>query len=165
MANEAFYKLAFKTLAGHDYPFEQLRGKVVLIVNVASRCGFTPQYKELEELHKTYAEHGLVVLGFPSNQFGRQEPGDAEQIQQFCQKNYGVSFTIMEKSDVNGEHENPVFALLKQERPGILGLKRIKWNFEKFLVGRSGAVVGRWASTTSPKSLVPEIQRELDASG
>ncbi|KAJ1995264.1 peroxiredoxin hyr1 [Coemansia sp. RSA 1358] len=159
--NDDFYALSFKTLDGKDYPFEQLRDKVVLIVNVASKCGFTPQYKGLEELHKKYADKGLVILGFPSNQFGGQEPGGAEEIQGFCQKNYGVSFQIMEKSDVNGGNENPVYKLIKAKKPGIMGFKKIKWNFEKFLVDREGTVAERWATTTSPASIDSTIKGYL----
>ncbi|PIA17069.1 glutathione peroxidase [Coemansia reversa NRRL 1564] len=160
-SNDDFYKLNFKTLSGQDYPFEQLRGKVVLIANVASKCGFTPQYKGLEALNKKYAEKGLVVLGFPTNQFGHQEPGSSEEIQEFCQKNYGVTFTIMEKSDVNGEKENEVFKFIKAARPGLLGMKRIKWNFEKFLIDRHGNVVNRWSSVTAPKDIEEDIEKTL----
>ncbi|KAJ2678484.1 hypothetical protein GGI25_002278 [Coemansia spiralis] len=142
--NDDFYALSFKTLDGKDYPFEQLRDKVVLI-----------------ELHKKYADKGLVILGFPSNQFGGQEPGGAEEIQGFCQKNYGVSFQIMEKSDVNGGNENPVYKLIKAKKPGIMGFKKIKWNFEKFLVDREGTVAERWATTTSPASIDSTIKGYL----
>ncbi|KAJ2394078.1 Glutathione peroxidase 2, partial [Coemansia sp. RSA 2559] len=145
-----------------DYSFEQLRDKVVLVVNVASKCGFTPQYKGLEELYKNNKEKGLVVLGFPSNQFGKQEPGGAEEIQNFCSTTYGVSFPIMEKSDVNGEHENPVYAYLKGEKSGLLGLKRIKWNFEKFVINKRGYVVERYASTTTPKGIEDVIAGYLE---
>ncbi|KAJ2162442.1 Glutathione peroxidase 2 [Coemansia sp. RSA 552] len=161
MSNSNFYDLSFKTLQGEEYPFSQLRNKVVLIVNVASKCGFTPQYKGLAELHNKYSDKGLVILGFPSNQFGHQEPGSADEIQEFCQKSYDVPFTIMEKSDVNGDKENPVYAYLKTNKPGLMGLKRIKWNFEKFLVDRSGNVAERWASTTSPSSIDPTVERYL----
>ncbi|KAJ2227042.1 Glutathione peroxidase 2 [Coemansia sp. RSA 485] len=156
--NNDFYSLSFKTLKGEDYPFEQLRNKVVLIVNTASKCGFTGQYAGLEDLYKKYSDQGLVILGFPSNQFGKQEPGDADQIGNFCQINYGVTFPIMEKSDVNGDDENPVYKYLKVAKPGLMGLKRIKWNFEKFLVDRHGNVVQRWASTTSPQSIEATIK-------
>ncbi|KAJ2287318.1 class II myosin [Coemansia sp. RSA 355] len=159
--NNDFYALSSKTITGKDYPFSQLRDKVVLIVNVASKCGFTPQYKDLEKLHQDYSDKGLVILGFPSNQFGGQEPGSAETIQTFCQKNYDVSFTIMEKSDVNGNEENSVFKYIKAAKPGLLGLKRVKWNFEKFLIDRQGNVVERWASTTSPKDIAPFIEKLL----
>ncbi|KAJ2875536.1 Glutathione peroxidase 2 [Coemansia asiatica] len=157
-----FYSLSFKTLQGQDYSFEQLRDKVVLIVNTASKCGFTGQYTGLEELYKKYSDQGLVIIGFPSNQFGRQEPGNAEQIGEFCQVKYGVSFPIMEKSDVNGDHENSVFKYLKAAKPGLIGLKRVKWNFEKFLVDRHGNVVQRWASTSSPQSIEPTIKEYIE---
>ncbi|KAJ2795441.1 Glutathione peroxidase 2 [Coemansia helicoidea] len=156
-----FYKLSAKTIGGEDYPFEQLRGKVVLIVNVASKCGFTPQYKALEELYEKHQADGLVVLGFPSNQFMSQEPGSAKEIQDFCRLTYGVTFPVMEKSDVNGDNANPVFKHIKAAKPGLLGLTRVKWNFEKFLVDRRGAVVGRWASTTDPKSIDAAIRQAL----
>ncbi|KAJ1837421.1 Glutathione peroxidase 2, partial [Coemansia sp. RSA 2703] len=136
--NSDFYNLSFKTLTGADYTFEQLRGKVVLLVNTASKCGFTGQYAGLEELNKKYSDKGLVILGFPSNQFAGQEPGTSEEIGEFCQKNYGVSFTMMEKSNVNGEKENPVYKYIKAAKPGFAGFKVIKWNFEKFLVDRHG---------------------------
>ncbi|KAI7834519.1 thioredoxin-like protein [Kickxella alabastrina] len=159
--NSEFYNFTFKTLQEEEFPFEQLRGKVVLIVNTASKCGFTGQYKGLEELNKKYADKGLVVLGFPSNQFGNQEPGGAEEIGSFCQRNFGVTFPIMEKSDVNGDKENEIYKFLKSSKSGILGLKRIKWNFEKFLVDRHGNVVERWASTSGPESLEPTIEKYL----
>lgn len=140
------------------------KGKVVLIVNTASKCGFTPQYEGLEKLYKGIKEKNpddFVILGFPCNQFGGQEPGTDDEIQNFCQVNYGVSFPIMQKTDVNGDHTNPLFAWLKAEQPGLMGLKRVKWNFEKFLVGRDGKVKGRWASTTKPESLEKPILDEL----
>ncbi|KAJ1818071.1 Glutathione peroxidase 2 [Coemansia sp. RSA 2598] len=160
--NNDFYSLGFKTLKGEEYSFEQLRDKVVLIVNTASKCGFTGQYAGLQELHNKYSEQGLVILGFPSNQFGKQEPGNAEQIGEFCQINYGVTFPIMEKSDVNGDKENPVFKYIKAAKPSLLGFKRIKWNFEKFLVDRHGNVVERWASTSSPQSIESTIKEYID---
>ncbi|KAJ2556638.1 hypothetical protein EV175_001868 [Coemansia sp. RSA 1933] len=160
--NDEFYALKFKTLEGKDYPFEQLRDKVVLVVNVASKCGFTPQYKGLEKMYSDNNGKGLVVLGFPSNQFGRQEPGGAEEIQTFCSTTYGVSFPIMEKSDVNGDNENPVFAYLKVAKPGLLGIKMIKWNFEKFVINRRGFVVERYASTTAPKDIESVVAKYLD---
>ncbi|KAJ1882208.1 Glutathione peroxidase 2 [Coemansia sp. RSA 1722] len=160
--NNDFYSLSFKTLKGEDYSFEQLRNKVVLIVNTASKCGFTGQYAGLEDLYKKYSDQGLVILGFPSNQFGKQEPGDADQIGNFCQINYGVTFPIMEKSDVNGDDENPVYKYLKVAKPGLMGLKRIKWNFEKFLVDRHGNVVQRWASTTTPQNIEATIKEYVE---
>jgi glutathione peroxidase len=151
---------------GQPVDFAEYKGKVVLIVNTASKCGFTPQYAGLETLYKSVREkHGedFVVLGFPCNQFGGQEPGTDDDIQNFCQVNYGVTFPIMQKTDVNGDNTNPVFAWLKEEKPGLLGLKRIKWNFEKFLVGKDGKVKGRWASTTKPESIEKAILDELKA--
>lgn len=141
------------------------RGKVVLIVNTASKCGFTPQYAGLETLYKTLKEkHGddFQILGFPCNQFGSQEPGTDDDIQSFCQINYGVSFPIMQKIEVNGDGAAPLYQWLKTEKPGIMGLKMIKWNFEKFLIGRDGQVKNRWASTTKPESIEKDIVAELD---
>lgn len=141
------------------------RGKVVLIVNTASKCGFTPQYAGLETLYKKLKEkHGddFQILGFPCNQFGSQEPGTDDDIQSFCQINYGVSFPIMQKIEVNGDGAAPLYQWLKTEKPGIMGLKMIKWNFEKFLIGRDGAVKNRWASTTKPESIEKDIVAELD---
>jgi peroxiredoxin len=141
------------------------KGKVVLIVNTASKCGFTPQYEGLEKLWKTIRTNhpdDFVVLGFPCNQFGHQEPGTDDEIQSFCQINYGVSFPIMKKTDVNGDNAEPLFQWLKEEKPGFIGLKRVKWNFEKFLVGRDGKVKGRWASTTKPEQLEKDILEALE---
>jgi glutathione peroxidase len=138
----------------------------VLIVNTASKCGFTPQYAGLEKLYKDIQEkHGedFVILGFPCNQFGGQEPGTDDDIQSFCQVNYGVTFPIMQKIEVNGDGAHPLFNWLKDEQPGILGIKRIKWNFEKFLIGRDGTVKSRWASTTKPESLEKVILEQLAA--
>ncbi|OLY83840.1 Peroxiredoxin HYR1 [Smittium mucronatum] len=157
-----FYSLVAKDADGQDYPFSQLENKVVLIVNVASRCGFTPQYKDLEQLYKTFESKGLVILGFPCNQFGSQEPGTQDEIATFCNINYGVTFPIMQKVEVNGDHESPVFSFLKNEKHGLLGLKRIKWNFEKFLVDHHGNVVERYASTTNPSHLEHKIIELLE---
>ncbi|KAB5596162.1 Glutathione peroxidase [Ceratobasidium theobromae] len=156
----AFYDLKAASPRG-EYSFDQLKGKVVLVVNVASKCGFTPQYTGLEALYKKYKDRGFVILGFPCNQFGGQEPGTDEQISEFCQLNHGVSFPLMTKSDVNGNDANEVYKYLKGQKSGLLGLTRIKWNFEKFLIDREGKVVGRWASTTSPESLEAEIEKVL----
>lgn len=144
-----------------SFKFDQLKGKVVLIVNVASKCGFTPQYKELEELYKKYQDKGFVILGFPCNQFGKQEPGSDEQITEFCQLNYGVTFPIMKKIDVNGSNADSVYNYLKSQKAGLLGFKGIKWNFEKFLVDSNGKVVQRFSSLTKPSSLDQEIQSLL----
>lgn len=144
------------TLADHA-------GKVLLIVNVASKCGFTPQYEGLEALHRRYADRGFAVLGFPCNQFGAQEPGDAAEIANFCSLTYDVTFPLFAKVDVNGDDAAPLFRTLAAEAPGLLGSKSIKWNFTKFLVDRSGQVVSRHAPTTKPEALSAEIERLLDA--
>jgi len=141
-------------------------GKVLLIVNTASRCGFTPQYAGLEKLYRMYKDRGLEVLGFPCNQFGAQEPGSAAEIGSFCEQNYGVSFSMLAKIDVNGDNAHPLYQFLKKEKPGLLGplgSSAIKWNFTKFLVDRGGRVVSRYASTTKPESLAKDIEKLLDA--
>jgi glutathione peroxidase len=140
------------------------KGKVVLVVNTASACGFTPQFAGLETLYKNFKSTNpddFAIIGFPCNQFGKQDPGTDDEIQSFCQINYGVSFPIMKKIDVNGEGADPVYKWLKDEKPGVLGIKAIKWNFEKFLIGRDGKVKGRWASTTKPESIEQYIKEEL----
>jgi glutathione peroxidase len=137
---------------------------VVLVVNTASKCGFTPQFAGLEKLWKSVREKhpdDFVILGFPCNQFGGQDPGSNDEIQEFCQVNYGVTFPVLGKVDVNGDNASPLWEWLKAEKPGLLGMKRVKWNFEKFLVGRDGAVKERWASTTKPESLESTILAEL----
>jgi peroxiredoxin len=143
------------------------KDKVVLIVNTASKCGFTPQYEGLETLYKKIKAgpdgDNFEILGFPCNQFGGQEPGTDDDIQSFCQINYGVTFPIMQKTDVNGDEANPLFTYIKERKPGLLGMKRVKWNFEKFLIGRDGEVKERWASTTKPESLEQAIMSELRA--
>jgi glutathione peroxidase len=148
------------TLAGQDLPLRQFEGQVLLIVNTASACGFTPQYKGLEELQQAYRPRGFSVLGFPCNQFGSQESGDSRQIEQFCESNYRVSFPMFEKIDVNGGKEHPLYTYLKREKPGVLG-SSIKWNFTKFLVDRQGRAVARHAPTTKPESLTKEIEALL----
>jgi glutathione peroxidase-family protein len=160
----SFYDLKPLDKKGETFDFDQLKGKVVLVVNVASKCGFTPQYKGLEELYKKYHGEGLEILGFPCNQFGGQEPGSQEEIESFCQTNYGVSFPIMKKINVNGEKADPVYNFLKEKKGGLLGFKGIKWNFEKFLIDRDGNVTHRWASTTNPEKLAPEIEKLLKQS-
>ena len=153
------------TEKGTEVPLSSYKGKVLLIVNTASKCGFTPQYAGLEKLYKDVkAKHpeDFEILGFPCNQFGGQEPGTDDEIQTFCQVNYGVTFPIMQKVDVNGDSASPLFEWLKHEKPGLMGLKRVKWNFEKFLVGRDGKVKGRWASTTKPESLEKVILEEIE---
>jgi glutathione peroxidase len=156
----SIYDFAAKSLAGEDVSLKLFEGQVLLIVNTASACGFTPQYKGLEALQKAYGSRGFSVLGFPCNQFGRQEPGNAAQIQQFCSANYAVSFPMFDKIEVNGDHAHPLYRYLKGEKSGLLG-PSIKWNFTKFLVDRSGKVVARHASTTTPESLAREIEALL----
>jgi glutathione peroxidase len=138
----------------------RFEGQVLLIVNTASACGFTPQYKGLQELHQRLSPRGLAVLGFPCNQFGGQEPGDAKQIEAFCESNYAVTFPMFAKIDVNGSHAHPLYEYLKREKSGLLG-SSIKWNFTKFLVDRAGKVTGRYAPTVRPESLTKEIEALL----
>ena len=142
---------------------EKFKGRVLLIVNTASACGFTPQFAGLEALHERYGKQGLVVLGFPCNQFGAQDAGNNEQIAEFCQVNYGVSFPMMAKIDVNGAQAHPLYQWLAAEAPGLLGSKAIKWNFTKFLVGRDGRVLKRYAPTDSPASMAGDVEAALAA--
>lgn len=160
----SFYEFKPLDKKGTEVPLADYKGKVVLVVNTASKCGFTPQYEGLEKLYKGIREkHGesFQIIGFPCNQFGSQEPGTDDDITQFCQVNYGVSFPIMGKTDVNGDKAAPLFEWMKKEQPGVMGLKRVKWNFEKFLISKEGKVVGRWASVTKPESLEKPILDEL----
>lgn len=157
----SIYDFRVKTIRGEEQSLADYKGKVLLIVNTASKCGFTPQYKELQELYEQYRDRGFVVLGFPCNQFGHQEPGTEEEIEQFCQVNYGVTFPMFAKVDVNGENAHPLFQYLKEKAPGVLGTKAIKWNFTKFLVDRNGNVVARFASQTKPSELKNEIEELL----
>ncbi|QNA87960.1 glutathione peroxidase [Massilia sp. Dwa41.01b] len=150
-------------LDGSAADLSRYRGKLLLIVNTASACGFTPQYKGLEQVYQQFRARGVEVLGFPCNQFGQQEPGDAAQIGAFCEKNYGVSFPLFAKVDVNGDGAHPLFQYLKREAPGLLGTQAIKWNFTKFLVGRDGRVLKRYAPTTKPEQIAADIERELGA--
>jgi glutathione peroxidase len=152
------------SIDGKKVLFNTFKGKVMLIVNTASACGFTPQFAGLEKLHETYADKGLVVLGFPCNQFGAQDSGSNGEIAQFCQRNYGVSFAMMSKIDVNGKDAHPLYQWLSREAPGLLGSKAIKWNFTKFLVGKDGAVIKRFAPTDKPESLSKHIEAALAAS-
>ena len=151
------------SIDGRSVPLSQYRGQVLLIVNTASACGFTPQFGGLEQLHQTYGGRGLVVLGFPCNQFGSQDPGSNEQIASFCQLNYGVSFPMMAKIEVNGGGAHPLYQWLAGEAPGLLGTKAIKWNFTKFLVGKDGKVLKRYAPTDTPASLSKDIEAALAA--
>jgi glutathione peroxidase len=148
-------------MSGQTLPLSQLRGQVMLIVNTASACGFTPQFGGLEKLHQKYKGQGLVVLGFPCNQFGNQDPGSNQSIASFCQLNYGVSFPMMEKIEVNGAQAHPLYQWLCAEAPGLLGSKAIKWNFTKFLVGRDGQVLKRYAPMDKPEKLASDIEAAL----
>lgn len=150
------------TITGEELPLDAFAGKVALVVNTASECGFTPQFAGLESLHDQYADDGLVVLGFPCNQFGNQDPGENEEIGAFCQKNYGVSFPMFEKVDVNGSNAHPVFKWLREEKGGVLG-DAIKWNFTKFLIAKDGTVLKRYGSTTEPESIASDIEKALAA--
>ncbi|MDY0007535.1 MAG: glutathione peroxidase [Spongiibacteraceae bacterium] len=150
-------------IGGAKQSLSAYRGKVLLIVNTASKCGFTPQFEGLEALYQRYRDRGFEILGFPCNQFGQQDPGSNDEIQGFCQRNYGVSFPMYAKIDVNGNAAHPLYQHLKSELPGILGSKAIKWNFTKFLVGRDGEVLARYAPTTKPEELAEAIEKALDA--
>ena len=155
MANVYDFEVA--TLRGMNQPLADYRGKTLLIVNVASACGYTPQYAGLEALYRKYQDRGFVVLGFPCNQFGAQEPGSADDIATFCSRRYDVTFPLFAKIDVNGAHAHPLFEHLKQERPGALGTKGIKWNFTKFLVDGRGEVVERYGSSTTPEQIDKDV--------
>ncbi|MFK8044361.1 MAG: glutathione peroxidase [Crocinitomicaceae bacterium] len=158
--DNSIFKYSAKSISGEDKSLSEFKGNVMLIVNTASNCGFTPQYEGLERLHNDYNEKGLSVLGFPCNQFGGQEPGTEKEIQTGCLVNYGVSFQMFSKVDVNGKNEDPIFTYLKDKKGGILG-KNIKWNFTKFLVDRTGKVVKRYASITKPESIEADIKKLL----
>ena len=157
------YELEVGALEGGTVSLDDFRGKVLLVVNTASRCGFTPQYAGLEKLYREYKDQGFEVLGFPCNQFAGQEPGDAEEIRNFCSTEFDVSFPMFEKIDVNGDEAHPVFRALKKARPGLLGSEAIKWNFTKFLVGRDGRVLERYAPKDTPESLARAVRKALDA--
>ncbi|WP_424360999.1 glutathione peroxidase [Methylocystis parvus] len=155
------YDIDARTIDGETKKLGDYAGKTLLVVNVASKCGFTPQYAGLEALYKKYADKGLVILGFPCNQFGAQEPGSESEIASFCSTSYGVSFPMFAKIDVNGEKAHPLYKLLKHEAPGLLGSEAIKWNFTKFLVDKTGKVVKRYAPTDTPQSLEKDIEAAL----
>jgi len=159
----ALYDLSAPLITGEEQPLADLRGRVLLIVNTASQCGFTPQYAGLEQLHQRYHARGLSVLGFPCDQFGHQEPGSEEEIQQFCALRFGVTFPLFAKVEVNGPRAHPLFTLLKREAPGVLGSEAIKWNFTKFLVDRAGRVARRYASLTAPDAIEADVARLLEA--
>jgi glutathione peroxidase len=160
-AATSVFDFSATSLAGAPVDLEQYRGRVLLIVNTASKCGFTPQYKGLEALHRQFKDQGLVVLGFPCNQFGAQEPASDGQIATFCEKNFGVTFALFAKVDVNGSQAAPLFSMLQKKAPGLLGSEAIKWNFTKFLVSRDGKSITRHAPTTTPGSMIADIERLL----
>jgi glutathione peroxidase len=162
-AMPSIYDFDAQTIDGKTAALKQYRGKVLLVVNTASACGFTPQFAGLEALHQRYGSQGLVVLGFPSNEFGAQDPGNNDEIASFCQLNYGVTFPMMAKVDVNGAQATPLYQWLTAEAPGLLGSKAIKWNFTKFLVGKDGAVLKRYAPTDTPESLSKDVEAALAA--
>ncbi len=161
VSESKIYSFKAKTLDGKDLSFDNYKNKVMLIVNTASQCGFTPQYTGLEELHKKFAERGLAVMGFPCNQFGAQEPGNSSEIGAFCKNNYGVDFQMFEKIDVNGKDAHPLYKYLTGEAPGVLGSEAIKWNFTKFLVDRKGNVVKRYPPNTKPEDISKDIEKLL----
>ena len=159
----SLYDFEAQSIDNQTVALSRYKGQVMLIVNTASACGFTPQFVGLEKLHMTYGERGLAVLGFPCNQFASQDPGDDAQIANFCQKNYGVSFQMMSKVKVNGDEAHPLYQWLTAEAPGILGSKGIKWNFTKFLVGRDGRVIKRYAPQDAPEKIAKDIEAALAA--
>ena len=155
------YDFTASTITGEEKTLADFKGKVVLIVNTASKCGFTPQYNGLEALYKQYHDQGLEILGFPCNQFAKQESGTDAEIHAFCSKNFGVSFPLFAKVEVNGDDAHPLFKYLKDQAPGVFGSKGIKWNFTKFLVDRNGKVISRYAPTTTPDALARDIKKFL----
>ncbi len=160
-SSNTVYDFKINAIDGKPMSMDAYRGKVLLIVNTASACGFTPQYKGLEELYQKYKEQGLVVLGFPCNQFGEQEPGTEQQIVDFCEMNYRISFPMFEKVDVNGPDAHPLYEFLKKEEKGFLGTEGIKWNFTKFLVSREGKVLSRYGSVTKPEAIAKDVEKAL----
>jgi len=161
MGMSSVYDFSARGLDGTERSLSLYRGKLLLVVNTASRCGFTPQYQGLEALYRKYQDKGFAVLGFPCNQFGSQEPGDEQEIARFCSLNYGVSFPMFAKIQVNGGGAHPLFAYLKDQKPGLFGLRSIKWNFTKFLIARDGAVKSRFAPITTPERLQAAIEQAL----
>jgi glutathione peroxidase len=157
------YDFSAQTIDGKTRKLADYRGKVLLVVNTASKCGFTPQYKGLEAVYEKFKDRGFAVLGFPCNQFGAQEPGQESEIAEFCEMNYGVSFPMFAKVDVNGDGAHPLFKHLTSAKKGLLGSEAIKWNFTKFLVGKDGAVIERYAPTTTPEAIVKDIEKALVA--
>jgi len=161
--SDSVYDFEAKAITGETVPLRQYQGRVLLIVNTASKCGFTPQFEGLQKLWKNYQDRGLTVLGFPSNQFLSQDPGSNGEIASFCQLNYGVDFPMMAKVDVNGDEATPLYRWLKGEKPGLLGIEAIKWNFTKFLVGKNGQVLKRYAPQDAPEKLAKDIEAALAA--
>ncbi|OBZ11525.1 glutathione peroxidase [Bacillus sp. FJAT-27264] len=157
----SIYDFEAQTLRGEEESLSKYKGKVLLVVNTASKCGLTPQYKGLQEVYEKFKDRGFEILGFPSNQFAGQEPGESEEIAEFCEINYGVSFPMYEKIDVNGSNAHPLFKYLSEEAPGVLGSKSIKWNFTKFLVDQDGRVLKRFAPKTTPDQIEAEINQLL----
>ncbi len=161
MSQKTVYDFKVKDAKGNEVAMDQYKDKVLLVVNVASKCGYTKQYTGLQELQDKYQSQGFSVVGFPCNQFGAQEPGSNEEIQQFCELNFNVKFPVMSKVDVNGEKADPLFKFLKGEAPGVLNTEMIKWNFTKFLVGKDGKVINRFASGDKPEDIAPAIEKLL----
>lgn len=159
--SKSIHEFSVNTISGEQVSLSQYEGQVVLVVNTASQCGFTKQYAGLENLYKAHKDQGLAVLGFPCNQFGEQEKGDSDEISQFCELNFGVTFPLFEKIEVNGDNAAPLYNYLKSNARGILGSKRIKWNFTKFLVGKDGKVLKRYAPTTKPEAIAADIEKLL----
>jgi glutathione peroxidase len=157
----SLYDFTVDDITGHPVRLDRYKGKVLLVVNTASKCGFTPQYKGLEALYRKYRDQGLEVLGFPCNQFGGQEPGNEQEIATFCETNYGVTFPMFAKVDVNGDKAAPLYRHLKSAKPGLLGTEAIKWNFTKFLVDRSGKVIARYAPNDTPESIEADVAKAL----
>jgi glutathione peroxidase len=157
----SIFSFSARTLDGKSVELSRFQDQVILVVNVASECGFTPQYQELEALYREYGNRGFAVLGFPCNQFGNQEPGGPDEIADFCSRNFGVTFPMFEKIDVNGPKAHPLFSWLKKEKAGVLGSPNIKWNFTKFLLGRDGQVLNRYGSMTKPAALRSDIEKAL----
>jgi glutathione peroxidase len=159
---ENIYSIEVSNIDGKKVLLSEFEGKVLLIVNVASKCGFTPQYKGLQTIYEKYKDKGFVVLGFPCNQFGAQEPGNEDEIKNFCEVNYNVNFPMFSKVDVNGENTHPLYKFIKPLAPGVMGTEAIKWNFTKFLIGKDGKVLERFAPTTTPENLAPKIEEALN---
>ena len=158
----SLHDFSARSIDGRDLDLSAFKGQVVLVVNTASQCGFTPQYKGLQQLHDDYADQGFTVLGFPCDQFGHQEPGDDAEITSFCERNFGVTFPLFSKIEVNGDGAHPLYQWLREEKGGLLGSK-IKWNFTKFLLGRDGKVIGRYSPTTKPEKIAADIEKALAA--